>query len=97
MDEIKLLCYFIGKYTYLHSRIPSINLTIESPFQPEINAMIEKYKCRDYSLFTEFDQIIKKYQTHHNTELAKEFTALTNGAISIEELLEHTGQVNKNL
>lgn len=97
MDELKLLCYFIGKYTYLHSRIPSINLNIESPFQPEINAMIEKYKCKDYSLATEFSQIIKKYRTYHNTELAKEFASLTNGAISIEELLEHTGQVNKNL
>ena len=97
MDELKLLCYFIGKYTYLHSRIPSINLTIDSPFQPEINVMIEKYKCKDYSLSTEFNQIIKKYRTYHNIELAKEFASLTNGAISVEKLLEHADQIGKNL
>lgn len=96
MDELKSLCYFIGKYTYLHSRIPSINLDIISPFQPEINTIIEKYKRKNYSISTEFNQIIKKYQTYHNMKLAQNFAALTNGAISVETLLNHANNIDWN-
>lgn len=97
MTELRLLCYFIGQYTYLYKRIPNLKFDLISPYQPEINIMFQKYDSLDISLYMEYDALIDKYRKYKLQESTKNFAALTNGAISVEKLLEHADQVNKNL
>lgn len=97
MTELRLLCYFIGQYVYLYKRIPNLKFDLISPYQPEINIIIQKYDSLDISLYIEHNAIIEKYRKYKLQESTKNFAALTNGAISIEELLEHANQFGKNI
>ena len=52
-------------------------------------ALFQKYNSLDTSLYIEHDAIIEKYRKYKLVDSTKNFAALTNGAISVEELLKH--------
>lgn len=97
MEELLLLCYFIGQYTYLDKRIPNMNFDLQSPFQPEINTMLKKYNSLDTSLYMEYDAVIEKYREYKLQESTRNFAKLTNGAISVEELLKYAHKKNTKI